>query len=458
MLGAQVVGVEHDGQGVARERPRREHVDDLVLDEPGGCHAPTVTSRTVSTVTRAYVSRLAGLPVFDPNGDRVGRLRDVVVALRVGSASPRALGLVVEVVARRRIFVPMGRVTSIDPGAVVLASGTLNLKRFEQRAGETLVLGELLDRTVTIRESARPATVVDAGMEQTRTGDWLITRLAVQEPGRIGRRGQLHQLAWDEVDGLALPETGQGAETLIATYRELNAADLAHALQDLPIKRRHEVAEALDDERLADVLGELPEAEQALILGTLEERRAADVLEEMDPDDAADLLAELSHVDRDRLLELMEPDEAEPVRQLLKYSEDTAGGMMTSEPVILSPDATIAEALARVREPELTPSLASQVYVCRPPSATPTGRYLGLAHIQRLLREPPSTLVSGALDDLEPLRPEAPLAEVTRYFATYNLVAAPVVDEQGRLVGAVSVDDVLDHLLPEDWRERARRG
>ncbi|SFU04905.1 Mg/Co/Ni transporter MgtE (contains CBS domain) [Geodermatophilus amargosae] len=412
----------------------------------------------MSTVTRAYVSRLAGLPVFDPNGDRVGRLRDVVVALRVGSASPRALGLVVEVVARRRIFVPMGKVTSIDPGAVVLGSGTLNLKRFEQRAGETLVLGELLDRTVTIRESARRATVVDAAMEQTRTGDWLITRLAVQEPGRIGRRGQLHQLAWDEVDGLALPETGQGAETLIATYRELNAADLAHALQDLPIKRRHEVAEALDDERLADVLGELPEAEQALILGTLEERRAADVLEEMDPDDAADLLAELSNVDRDRLLELMEPDEAEPVRQLLKYSEDTAGGMMTSEPVILSPDATIAEALARVREPELTPSLASQVYVCRPPSATPTGRYLGLAHIQRLLREPPSTLVSGALDDLEPLRPEAPLAEVTRYFATYNLVAAPVVDEQGRLVGAVSVDDVLDHLLPEDWRERARRG
>ncbi|SFP85117.1 Mg/Co/Ni transporter MgtE (contains CBS domain) [Geodermatophilus dictyosporus] len=409
-------------------------------------------------MTRAYVSRLAGLPVFDPNGDRVGRVRDVVVALRVGTATPRVLGLVVEVVARRRIFVPMGRVTSVDPGAVVLGSGTLNLKRFEQRRGETLVLGELLDRTVTIRENGRRGTVVDAGIEQTRTGEWEVTRLAVQEPGRIGRRGQLHQLAWAEVSGLSLPETGQGAETLIATYRELNAADLAHALQDLPIKRRHEVAEALDDERLADVLGELPEAEQITILGTLEEARAADVLEEMDPDDAADLLSELSNVDRNRLLELMEPGEAEPVRQLLQYTEDTAGGLMTSEPVILAPDATIAEALARVREPELTPALASQVYVCRPPSATPTGRYLGLAHIQRLLREPPSTLVSGVLDDLEPLRPDAPLAEVTHYFATYNLVAAPVVDEQGRLVGAVSVDDVLDHLLPEDWRERARRG
>ena len=407
---------------------------------------------------RAYVSRLAGLTVFDPNGDRVGKVRDVVVGLRVGGAPPRALGLVVEVVARRRIFVPMGRVTGLDPGKVTLASGTLNLKRFEQRAGETLVLGELLDRQVRILESGKPADVVDAGIEQTRTGDWVLARVAVQEPGRIGRRGQLHQLAWNEVSGLALPQSGQGAETLIATYRELNAADLAHALQELPIKRRHEVAEALSDDRLADVLGELPEGDQITILGTLEESRAADVLESMDPDDAADLLAELSTIDRDRLLELMEPDEAEPVRQLLKYSEDTAGGMMTSEPVILSPDATVAEALGRVRDPELTPALASQVYVCRPPSATPTGRYLGLAHIQRLLREPPSTLVSGVLDDLDPLSTDAPLAEVTRYFATYNLVAAPVVDVQGRLVGAVSVDDVLDHLLPDDWRDRGRRG
>jgi CBS domain-containing protein len=412
----------------------------------------------VTTVTRAYVSRIAGLTVFDPNGDRVGKVRDVVVALRVGTAAPRALGLIIEVVARRRIFCPIGRVTGMDANSVVLSTGTLNLKRFEQRAGETLVLGELLDRSVTIRESGRPATVVDAAIEQTRTGDWVLSRLAVQEPGRLGRRGQLHQFAWDEVIGLSLPQSGQSAETLIATYRELNAADVAHALQDLPIKRRHEVAEAMDDERLADVLGELPEAEQIVILGTLKESRAADVLEVMDPDDAADLLSELSNVDRDRLLQLMEPDEAEPVRQLLKYSEDTAGGIMTSEPVILTPDATIAEALARVRGPELTPALASQVYVCRPPSATPTGRYLGLAHIQALLREPPSTLVSGVLDDLEPLNPEAPLTEVTRYFATYNLVAAPVVDAQGRLVGAVSVDDVLDHLLPEDWRERARRG
>jgi Mg/Co/Ni transporter MgtE len=128
---------------------------------------------------------------------------------------------------------------------------------------------------------------------------------------------------------------------------------------------------------------------------------------------------------------------------------------MTSEPIILPPDSTIAEALARVRNPEVTPALATQVYVCRPPSETPTGRYLGVAHIQRLLREPPSALVSGVVDDdLDPLRPDTPLAQVTRYLATYNLVSGAVVDENDRLVGAVTVDDVLDHLLPEDWRER----
>ena len=176
----------------------------------------------------------------------------------------------------------------------------------------------------------------------------------------------------------------------------------------------------------------------------------------MDPDDAADLLAELPNADRNRLLELMEPDEAEPVRQLLKYSEDTAGGMMTSEPVILTPDATVAEALARIREPELTPALASQVYVCRAAVGHPDRPLPGPgAHPAAAARAARPALVSGVLDDLEPLRPEAPLAEVTRYLATYNLVAAPVVDAEGRLLGAVTVDDVLDHLLPDDWRERA---
>ena len=121
---------------------------------------------------------------------------------------------------------------------------------------------------------------------------------------------------------------------------------------------------------------------------------------------------------------------------------------------MLGPATTVAEALARVRNPDLTPALASMAFVVRPPTATPTGRYLGCVHLQRLLREPPAHLVGGILDtDLPPLTPDLPLTAVTRYFATYNLVCGPVVDEENHLLGAVTVDDVLDHLLPEDWRE-----
>ena len=407
---------------------------------------------------RIYVARLAGVAVFDPNGDPVGRVRDVVVMFRPDRLPPRVLGLLVELQHRRRIFVPIGRVTSIEAGAVVLASGSVNLRRFEQRPGEALVLGTLLDRTATIRETDAKVTVIDAAMEQTRTKDWVLTRLAVRDLGsRLARRrGQVRQVEWEELDGLGpTAEAEQGADALLNVLSTSRPADIANMLQDLDPKRRHEIAAALDDERLADVLEELPEDAQVKILASLADERAADILEEMDPDDAADLLAELAPSERERLFQLMEPGEAAPVRRLLRYGDDTAGGLMTSEPIILAPDATIAEALARVRNPDVTAALATQVYVCRPPSQTPTGRYLGVAHVQRLLREPPSALVSGVVDDdLAPLRPETELAELTRYLATYDLVAAAVVDEADRLVGAVTVDDVLDHLLPEDWRER----
>ena len=407
------------------------------------------------TTTRVFLARLAGITVLDPNADQVGRVRDVVIILRSGAQPPRVLGLVVEVQPRRRVFVPIGQVTSIDAEAVIVR-GRVNLRRFERRQGETLVITELLDRRVTLTEDGVPVTVVDVGMEQSRTRDWFVTRVAIRTgSGGFRRRGQLQTVDWDAVTGFAQPEEEQGAANLLAAFDQLRAADLAHVMHELSEKRRAEVAAALDDERLADVLEELPEDDQVEIIAHLEGERAADVLEAMAPDDAADLLAELPPDEQERLLALMEPQEADPVRRLLTYAEGTAGGMMTTEPVVLPPDATVAEALARVRDPELTPALASQVFVCRAPTETPTGKFLGIAHIQRLLREPPSTLVAGVADsDIGPLGPDVSLAEVTSYLATYNLVAVPIVDDADHLLGAVTVDDVLDHLLPANWRER----
>ncbi|WP_431951035.1 magnesium transporter MgtE N-terminal domain-containing protein [Actinacidiphila sp. bgisy167] len=423
--------------------------------------------------SRVFVSHLSGVRVFDPNGDQVGRVRDVVVMLRVGGRAPRVLGLVVEVVSRRRIFLPITRVTGVESGQVI-TTGVVNMRRFEQRPSETLVLGELLDRRVTLVETGEEVTVLDVSMVRAAARrEWTIDKVFVRRgkggplrreiTGRVlpwrgggGRRagGETLTVPWSAVTGFSLDEHAQGAEALLATFEQLRAADLANVLHHLSPKRRAEVAAALDDDRLADVLEELPDDDQVEILGKLKQERAADVLEAMDPDDAADLLAELPEEEQERLLGLMEPHEAADMRRLMSYEERTAGGLMTTEPIVLRPDATVADALARVRNPDLSPALAAQVYVCRPPDETPTGTYLGTVHFQRLLRDPPFTLVSALIDsDLQPLPPDTPLSAVTSFLAAYNMVSVPVVDDGGSLLGAVTVDDVLDHLLPEDWRE-----
>ncbi|MFD5051632.1 magnesium transporter MgtE N-terminal domain-containing protein [Streptomyces tendae] len=407
---------------------------------------------------RIFVSHLSGIAVFDPAGDQVGRVRDLVVMLRVGRKPPRVLGLVVELTTRRRIFLPMTRVTGIESGQVI-TTGVLNVRRFEQRPTERLVFGELLDRRVTLTETGEEVTVLDLSVQQLPARrDWEIDKVFVRK-GRKGgafrrNKGETLTVEWSGVSGFSVEEQGQGAENLLATFEQLRPADLANVLHHLSAKRRAEVAAALDDDRLADVLEELPEDDQIEILGKLKEERAADVLEAMDPDDAADLLGELPEADKERLLSLMQPDDAADMRRLMAYEEHTAGGLMTTEPIVLRPDATVADALARIRNPDLSPAHAAQIYVCRPPEETPTGKYLGTVHFQRLLRDPPYTLVGSILDDdLQPLEPDAALPVVAGFFAAYDMVAAPVVDDSGSLLGAVTVDDVLDHMLPDDWRE-----
>lgn len=405
-----------------------------------------------TTPNRIYLARLAGTAVFDPAGDQVGKIRDFVVTARVSGRAPAILGAVVEVAPRRRIFVPMSRISAIDPGSVV-TTGVVNLRRFERRSEEKLVIAEIFDRKVTHQNEK--ASIEDLAMTQNRLREWEVSRLFIRKgAGAFGRRGSTVTVDWNEVTGLFDEYAVQSAEHLRASIEEMRPADIANMIQELPRKRQVELLSELDMEKLADVFEELSEDIRVDIMSEFEVERATELLEEMEPDDAADLLSELPPEKAQEYLDSMEEDDAQDLRRLLAYDDFSAGGMMTTEPIVLSTDATVAEALARVRMPELSPALASQVYVARPPLETPTGRYVGVAHVQRLLREAPSQLVSAVLDTtLEPIGPGAPLGQVARYFATYNLVALPVVDEHDHLIGAVTIDDVIDHMLPSDWRE-----
>jgi CBS domain-containing protein/sporulation protein YlmC with PRC-barrel domain len=410
-----------------------------------------------NTLNRIFLARLAGTAVFDPNGDPVGKVRDAVATLRTNNAQPRILGLVVEVPMRRRVFVPITRVTSIESGTVII-TGLVNMRRFEVRTGEVLVLGDMLDRSITLIETDENVVVEDMAMEQNRNGDWLISKVHIMRKSRgLRRKGPTSTVAWEEVIGFANVEPNQGVTNLLHTLSTLRPADLATVLQDLAPKRRVEVARGLDDERLADVLEEMDEIHRVDLLTELEGERAADVLGEMDPDDAADLLREMGQERADALIELMEPEDAEDVLRLMNYEDYSAGGMMTTEPLVMSADSTVAEALAAVRKSEISPALASQIFVCRQPLETPTGRFMGIVHYQRLLREPPATLLGSIVDtNTQGLNPDASLNEVSSYLASYNLLSLPVIDANDRLLGAVTVDDVLDHLLPENWRHDHR--
>lgn len=399
-----------------------------------------------------FISRLQGMQVLDAAGDQVGKVRDVVVQERI-SFRTRVRGLVIELFAKRRIFVPMTRVQAIHATQVMI-SGMVDTRRFSRRSSEILVIDDLFDRAITYE--GRDTAILDVAMTETRVREWELTEVALSEisGSRFGlrSRGSMVVVPWATVAPKVLSGQ-QHTDVKLAQLLDMKPADVARELYDMDPARRAEVAKALDDEQLADALQELPEDEQIELLSALQKERAADVLEEMDPDDAADLINNLPDELAEELLGEMEPEEAKDVRNLLKYEEETAGGMMTPEPVILAADATVAEGLALVRAEELTPALASMVFITRPPHDTPSGRYIGAVHMQRLLREPPSLQIGAMIDkDLEAIDPGTDLYSVSRYFATYNLVVAPVVNSENQLVGAVTVDDLLDHMLPADWR------
>jgi CBS domain-containing protein len=386
---------------------------------------------------------LTRLPLLGADGAEVGRVVDAVVDL--GSKPPRVNGLVVAV-NRRRVFVGIGRIGEIGSDGARLRRGSVNLRQFHLREGERLLAGDLIGRRL------KGQRVVDIGLTPApEQQDWEVATVALAGRRVPGLRRTPEVLDWSEAGELFASE--RPVDRQAAELGGLHPAEMAAMIRRLPLSRRRMLAAELEDDRFADLLEEMSEDEQVNLVGGLGVDRLAGILDEMDADDAADLLGEFSPPRRDELLHAMDPDEAEPVRRLLTYQPDTAGGLMTPEPVILAPETTVAEALARIRDRNLPVPLAAAVFVCRPPLETPTGRYLGNVGFQRLLREAPSKPLSRCIDeDVEPIDVGASDREVAAQLAAYDVVSLAVVDEAGRLVGAVTVDDVLDRILPANWR------
>jgi len=399
-----------------------------------------------------YAFRVMRLPLLDADGTSIGRIEDLVVVPSKGTnEAPRVIGFVATS-QRRRIFVNSGRV-DLDAEGAHLRSWDVDVNPFKAKPGELLLGKDIIDHKVG--DEAVSDVAIRHGLA-TRHGDtWEVAKVRLTRRSALRRRPSFRLADWDE-PGVVQLFTGTEMAAEAARLRDMHPSDVANVVRALPLAKRKQLAEMLDDERLADLLEELPEAEQLRIIEGLDLQRLLGVLDEMEYDDLADLLAEMPGEQRTRILAAMEPEEASVIRNLLSYEEGTAGGLMTPDIIILGPTATVAEALAQIRDPDWLVSIAAQVFICQPPYRPPTGTYLGLVHFQRLLREMPSMELRRCLETEPAVAPTMTDREVAERLASYNLLAIGVCDEAGRLLGAITVDDVLDRTLPTGWRQRRR--
>ncbi len=398
-----------------------------------------------------YAFRVMRLPLLDAGGAPIGKIDDIVVVSGRATEAPRVLGFVASS-QRRRIFVSTSRIGSLDNSGARLKSWDVDLNPFHPRAGERLIGKDILDQRV----GDETVSDVALGFVSGRTPGWHIAKVRLAKRSLRNPRPSYRLVDWEHIDALFAPTTAMAAEA--ARMRDMHPSDVAILIRSLPLEQRRLVAEAMDDERLADVLEELPEDEQLRLIEGLDMERLTNVFEEMEFDDLADLLVQMPGEQRSRVLEAMDDDDAETMRQLLSHAEGTAGALMSPDVIVMSPDATVADALARIREPDILVSIAAQVFVAHAPHYPPTGTYLGVVHFQRLLRESPN-LTLGQCVDMEPtISPTMVERDVAERLASYNLLAVAVCDDNNHLLGAITVDDVLDRTLPANWRRNPTPG
>ena len=394
-----------------------------------------------------YAFRIMRLPLLDAGGQAIGKINDIIVVPGRGTEAPKVLGFVATS-QRRRIFISATRISTLDNAGAQLKSWDINLTPFRTRTGEQLLGKDILDNKHGDEIVSDVALVHHTG----KTSSWQISKVRLSKRGLLSGRAGHRLVDWQEVSELFAPSTAIAAEA--ARLRDMHPSDVATIIRALPTEQRRQLADAMDDERLADVLEELPEDEQLRLIENLDMERLTSVFDEMEYDDLADLLGQMGIDQRTKVLDAMDDEDAETMRQLLSYPAGTAGSLMTPDIIVLGPDATVAEALAHIRDPERLVSIAAQVFVAHAPHYPPTGTYLGVVHFQRLLRERPSLSLKQCLDNEPTIDPMLTDRDVAKRLASYNMLAVGVCDSNGRLLGAVTVDDVLDNALPADWRRK----
>src|SRR6266699_1969463 len=407
-----------------------------------------------------YLSQVLGRPILDLEGERVATLKDLIVRLGEEDHPPVA-GFVARY-RRRDFFLPRWRISHFGEAGVRLNSDILDLRPFVRRDGEVLLARDVLDKQLIDVDGKRVVRVNDVQLIEV-ANEWRVTGADVSLVGlwrrlapafmRSGRPVEV--IDWADVGYLATDAATVQLKSSRGKLARLHPVEIARLAEAFSYQQGAEIVESLDDETAAEMLEEMPAERQAQILGDMDEERAADILEHMSPDEAADVLGDLPEEKAEGLLLRMEDEEQADVAELLVYADDTAGGLMTNEFVSLPLDLTAGEALARLREMAETPNMIYYLYVV---AAEDSRKLVGVIALRNLILADQSAPLGEVMrSNLQVAHPDDKAVEVAQKISEYNLLALPVVDDLGDILGIVTVDDAIEILLPKDWRQRLPR-
>jgi CBS domain-containing protein len=407
------------------------------------------------------VSSLAGGPLLDSSEERLGQVEDVVARLDSAEGEPPVIGLTARI-GGRELFVPIDQIEQLGPYSVTTATTKLNLAQFERRPGEVLLRKDVLDRSLINVSTARLVRAREVELVRD-DGIWRVAgidpsirpRLWRFLPRRFRGHDTEHRqfMAWRDIEPFVGHVPTSRLKLAAQRIRRLHPAQIADLVEAASHEEGEEILEAVgqDKELEADVFEELDDEHQVEFLHERSDEEAAAVLARMNSDDAADLLLELDQERRLPILNAMPTSAQSKLRSLLSHNPETAGGIMNPDFVLVLGDAAVAEGLARVRASDLGPRQVSIVCV-----GDGDGKLLGTASLAEMVRADERQKMSELIEASTPtVALEADVPEVARLMSDYNLIAMPVIDGDGRPAGMISVDDVLELLIPEEWRWRA---